>query len=55
MAETVNVTVQLVPAALDPEHVQADLLIFAAFLAALATVVVIKWLINYLMAGGRDD
>lgn len=55
MAEPISVTVQLVPAELDQDRVNADLVIFSAILAALVVVVIVKWLINYLMAGGRDD
>ena len=35
-------------------QVQADLVIFAAFLAALAAVWGLKWIVNYLMQGGSD-
>jgi hypothetical protein len=55
MADPVTVSVQLVPAELDQERINADLVIFSALLAALVVVVILKWLINYLMAGGRDD
>jgi hypothetical protein len=40
---------------LTADRVQADTTIWAALVAVLVVVWASKWLINYLMAGGRDD
>lgn len=50
-----TVTVQLVPMDFNAERIEADLAIWAAFVAAMAVVWGLKWIVNYLMSGGRDD
>lgn len=48
-------TVQLVPMDFTQERLDADLVIFAAFMAAMAAIWGLKWLVRYMMAGGRDE